>query len=129
MIHDSNETAGQSLSALVGEIAGDAHRLVKQHVELLRHEVREDFRKSRRAALVMVGAHVLGVVGCAAVAAMLVGLLTWAAPAVPWWCWCGIVGGALMALSALVYRRGKRMVASMNLLPNEIAQALKENFQ
>lgn len=128
MISDSEGTADQSLGALVGDIVSDSQKLVMQHIELLRHEVREDFRKSKRAALVMVSAHVLGVVGCATLVAMLVGLLAWAAPSVSWWCWSGIVGGILMALSAVTYYSGKRMIASMNLLPNEIARALKENF-
>lgn len=128
MIHDSNDTADQRLGALVGDILSDSRKLVMQHIELLRHEIREDFRKSKRAALVMVTAHVLGVVGCITVAAMLVGLFAWALPGVPWWCWCGIVGGMLMALAAVTYLSGKRMIASMNLLPNEIVKALKENF-
>lgn len=128
MIHDSNENADQSLGALVGDIMSDTKKLVTQHIELLRHEIHEDFRKSKRAAMVMMTAHVMGVVACITMSAMLVGLLAWALPWVSWWCWCGIVGGVLMALAVVTYHNSKRMIASTNLLPNEFVKALKENF-
>lgn len=129
MSHSSEDMADQSISSLVGEIVTDAQKLMKQHLELLRVEVREDIRKSRRAALVMASAHVLALVGCASVAAMLVGLLTWAAPGVAWWCWCGIIGGATLMMSAVVYGGGKRLLATLNLLPDQSVRALKESLQ
>jgi hypothetical protein len=59
---------------------------------------------------------------------MLVGLLAWAVPAVAWWCWSGIVGVALLILAAAVYRSAKRLLASINPLPDETARVIKEEL-
>lgn len=120
--------AEPGIASLIGGIVGDTKRLVKQHLDLFRHEVREDFRKSKRAARIMAIAHMLALVGCVFVAAMLVGLLVWAVPAVPWWCWSGLVGAALLIVSAAVYHSAKNLLASINPLPDETARVIKEEL-
>jgi hypothetical protein len=48
---DSAQHSGASITGLVTGIINDAQELIKQQVALLRHEVREDFRKTRDATL------------------------------------------------------------------------------
>jgi len=121
--------AEQSIGSLASEIIDDAQRLVKLHLELLGHEVRADLRKCKHAAFVLVIAHILAVVGFTGLFAMFVGLLAWAAPDIPWWGRCGIVGGALLLVSVIVYRRASKMLKSINPLPDETIQVIKEELQ
>src|SRR5687767_3432641 len=46
----NNTPSSQSVSGLVSGILDDAQTLFKQQIEMLKAEVREDFRRSKRAA-------------------------------------------------------------------------------
>lgn len=128
-VHTSSES---SVTNLVSGILNDAQELFKQQVVLLKHEVKDDLRKTRDAALVLViGTGVVGLGGLL-LCWGLVYLLRWAAGGedhLPLWASFGIVGGILAIVGGIVCYLGKKKFDSFNPLPEETAEALKENVQ
>jgi hypothetical protein len=118
-----------SVTGLVTGILHDAEELFKQQVALLKHEVKEDIRKTKEAtAALAAGGIVLGV-GAVLLCWALVRLLSWAIPGLPLWGSFGIVGGTFAVLGAILLYAGKKKLDSFNPLPDESAEALKENVQ
>lgn len=118
-----------SLTELVSGILHDAQELIKQQFAMLKQEIKEDFRKALTAVLCIGVGAAFGLAGLILVTIMLVKLLEALVPALPEWaCW-GIWGGiALLTAGILVYT-GIHMFKSFNPLPDQTAQALKENVQ
>ncbi len=117
----------QSVSGLVSGILEDAQTLFKQQVEMFKAEVREDFRRSKRAAEYGSLGIVFATVGALGLVTALVYLLheqyqfTMAAS------WL-IVGGAFtvagIALGAVSYY----LLERFNPLPDKTFSALQENL-
>jgi len=103
--------------------------LIKQQFELLKHEVKEDFQKTRDATLMLGIGSVVALVGLIHLTLMLVYLLQWAAPSLPLWACFGICGGLVVIVGGGLLYAGIHKFNSFNPLPDETAQALKENVQ
>jgi hypothetical protein len=119
-----------SLSSLVGGIIDDAQKLIEQQLTLLKHDVRKDIQHAKDTA-VLLGAGV-GVLAAAGLLLlfMLVHLLEWLArPNLELWHCFGIVGGAVALIGAVVLYTGKKKLDTLNVVPEESAEALKENLQ
>jgi len=118
-----------SLTELVSGILHDAQELLKQQFAMLKQEIKEDLRKTLTGLMFVGVGAAFGLAGLILVTVMLVHLLHALVPSLPEWaCW-GIWGGiALLTSAALVYA-GVHKFMSFNPLPDETAQALKENVQ
>lgn len=130
MPDDVRAGAEPSMTSLVTGIINDARDLFQQQVALFRHEVQEDFRKTKEAALALVvggGVATLGVVFlCAAV----VWFLNWVTnDRLPLWVCFLIVGGVITTAGVVLLFLGKKKMESFNPLPDQSAQALRENVQ
>jgi len=124
--HDGHEP---TVTELVSGIIDDAQKLIKQQVEMLRVEIRDDFRRTREATQYVGVGIVVGAVGGVFLLVSLVFLLKWLAPTLPdWACWA-IVGGAFVIIGGVTAYVGKRMFDSFNPLPDQSAEALQENLQ
>jgi hypothetical protein len=131
MADDVHTSSEPSVTTLVSGILKDAEELFKQQVTLLKHEVKEDLRKTRDASLVLVaGAGVL-ILGGVLLCWGLVHLITWAAGenVIPLWGSFAIVGGLIAITGGILCYTGKKKFDSFNPLPVETAEALKENVQ
>ncbi len=128
---DHSETVSEgSLTGLVTGIVNDAQELVKQQFALFKHEVKEDLRKTMEAAIALGVGIAVALVGALSLWLALVFLLDWAFdPPVPLWGWFAIVGGLFLVAGALLFYAGKAKLESFNPLPDESAEALKENVQ
>ena len=124
-----NGLAGASATQLVGGIITDAQELVKQQLALLRHEVKEDFRKAEEAGSFLVWGLGGALAGSIVLCLMLVHLLSWAVPELPGWVCYGIVGAPTAALGGALFFAGIHKFRSLNPLPDQSVQALKENYQ
>jgi hypothetical protein len=124
-----DKPADPGIVTLLGDIVADVQRLVKQHLDLFKHEVREDIRKSKQAVAALVVAYMLGWLGAMLLSAMLVGLLAWAVPQVPWWGWAGIVGVVVCVAAAAMGASAKKKFASITPVPEQTAKAIKEDLQ
>jgi multidrug transporter EmrE-like cation transporter len=118
-----------SVTSLVGGIVNDAQELMKQQFALLKAEVREDMRKTTEASTALgvgVAATLLGgIVLCFAAAH----LLSWAFPTVPLWVWYAVVGGVVTAVGVGLSCMALQKFRSFNPLPDQTAEALKENLE
>jgi len=122
---DANTT---STTELVTGIISDAQDLMKQQFDLLRHEVLDDIRKTRDAAIFFgIGA---GLVLVAAILGMmmLVHLLPWLFPDLPLWGSFGIWTAIMVVTAVVLFTTGVHKLPS-SILPEKTAQALKENIQ
>jgi hypothetical protein len=118
-----------SLTGLVTGIVNDAQELVKQQFALFKYEIREDLHKTMQAAIALGIGIAVALVGGLSLWLALVFLLFWAFPVVPLWGWFAIVGGLFIIAGALLFYAGKAKLESFNPLPNQSAEALKENVQ
>ncbi len=125
--HGSSETADGSVAMLVSGIVEDAQTLLRQQAEMLKAEVREDFKRSKRA--VELGA--VGVV-CATVGTLsLIWAMAWLLHDV-WgfahWASWGIVGGLFMIAGVALGCFSYVLLERFNPLPEKTFHALKENL-
>jgi len=125
----------QSLATLVSDIVRDVQDLVKQQLQLSRHEIEDDLRKSAEAASLFgvgVGTLFLGALSLCLMAAHLIHWLTsphGTDPAsFPLWACFAVVGGVLSILGWELTYAGRRKFQKINPLNNS-TQALQENVQ
>jgi len=121
-----------SVTSLVGGIVHDAQELLKQQLNLFKAEVKEDMRKTREAsvslAIGLVASFVGGIVLCFALAHLLHWAFTYNTPHLIW-VWYAVVGGAVTAVGLGLAFRAYQKFRSFNPLPDETAEALKENLE
>jgi uncharacterized membrane protein YqjE len=129
-VQTTNTGNQPSVTPLVTGIIDDLQELIKQNLALFKVEVREDFKKTKDAAIALGVGIGLAAVGGLHLTLMLVFLLWWAfAPNLPLWGCFAIVGGVFAAIGIALYLRGKNKLESFNPLPDETAGALQENVQ
>lgn len=129
MANDLRSDNGVSITQLVSGIVSDSQELIKQQWELFRHEVRDDLRKTKEASAALALGAGLASVGGLLLCFLLVHLVAWAAPTWPLWVCYGVVGVPIAAVGAALVNWGITKLKSMNPLPDQSAQALKENFR
>jgi uncharacterized membrane protein YqjE len=129
MAEDLHRGSDPSVTALVTGIIHDAQELIKQQVALVRTEIRDDFRKTKEGALSLALGLGVGALGALLLCFALVYLLAWAVPQVPLWVWFAVIGVLLGAAGAAMIYAGSKKFESINPLPDQSAQALRENVQ
>jgi hypothetical protein len=117
-----------SLTGLVTGILHDTEQLFKQQFALLKHEVREDMRKTAMASAAMAAGATVTVLGVLVLVLGVPRLLAWATD-MPVWAWFLIVGAVITVAGLCLLYAGKKKFDSFNPLPVETAEALKENVQ
>jgi len=136
MATEVQDRSDPSLSSLVGGIVSDVQDLVKQQLQLTRHEIEDDLRKARDAAALFA----LGVGVCLLSAIsfclMLAHLLHWLTgpqgldPAgFPLWACHGVVGATLVVIGGCLTGVGRQKMKTVHPMNNQATQALKENVQ
>jgi hypothetical protein len=123
-----NPSEQQNISALVTGILHDAEELIRQQVKLIRHEVKEDFRKTKEAAVPMGIGLWLALLGSILLSVAVALGLVEAGLLLPWSSFA-IVGGTVALVGGGLFYVGKKKFASFNPLPDESAEALKENLE
>jgi hypothetical protein len=129
MANDIQTGQEPRLAELVSGIVSDAEHLVKQQLELFKTEIKDEVRKTKEGALSLAGGIFIGVLGTVLLAFGIVYLLAWAAPAVPLWGWFLIVGAVLAVGGFALCWEGKNRLESLHPMPEQSAEALKENVQ
>jgi pheromone shutdown protein TraB len=119
-----------TLTSLVTGIVNDAQELFKQQLALFKTEVREDLRKTREAATSLALGAVVLLIGAVLLCLMLVHLLHAVTdPQWPLWACYATVGGAVVAIGAVLVGLAYARFKSFNPLPDETAAALQENLE
>jgi len=116
-----------TVTQLVSGIVNDAQELLRQQAEMLKAEVREDFKRSKRAAE-------FGSVGIALTTVGLLGVITALAYflheqyAFRMWASWGIVGGLFAGVGIACGAFAYLLLERFNPLPDKTFNALKENL-
>ena len=118
-----------SVTSLVSGILDDAQHLMKQQAELLKADLRKDLREAKEVGVSFVVGGSLLAGGGIMLLFMLVYLLSWAIEGLPLWGSFGIVGGILAVAGGIVFYRGQEKLEHLNPLPEQSAEAMKENLQ
>ena len=116
----------RSIGALLTDILGDVHVIVRGEVRLAKAEIREEIAKARRGAVLLVagGLVLTAALGCGLLAAIY-GLATvW-----PPWAAALAVGGATAVLGAALALGGKKQIGAVELPPQKTAASVRENLQ
>jgi pilus assembly protein TadC len=129
MSADLQTNSGPSLTHLVSGIVSDAQALLKQQLALFRTEMKQDIKRTKQALVSLVIGLALVSVGGTLLCFMAVYVLASAFPQLPLWACFGIVGGALTIGGGLAFYLALKQFQEFNPLPDESAQALKENVQ
>jgi Putative Actinobacterial Holin-X, holin superfamily III len=127
--NDVHSPPDRSITTLVGGIIADAQQLIQQQFTMFRQEVRDDFRKTKEAALSLAVGVTISLAGSVLLLVMLPLLLHWAVPELALWACFGIVAGVLAALGGVLAYRGVKKFQSFNPLPDQSADAFMENLQ
>jgi len=118
-----------STTELVTGILNDAQELLKQQLQLFRHEVIEDLKKTRDASIMLgIGAG-LGLLGAIMFAFTPVYAVATLFPHLPLWGSFALWTVAFLAGAGILFMVGIKKLSHVHVLPEESAQALKENVQ
>jgi hypothetical protein len=116
-----------SVTGLVSGIISDAQTLLKQQADMLKAEVREDFKRSKRAAEFGAVGIVFTTVGALGLITALAYLLHEQYAFKMWASW-GIVGGLFAIVGAACAGFSYVLLERFNPLPDKTFNALKENI-
>lgn len=129
MASDMRTSTEPRFSELVTGILHDVQDLIKQQTALLQAEIREDYRKTKEAAVSLVCGVAIATLGSVLLALMMVHLIAWAAPTWPLWVCYAIVGGTITGLGGTLYYVGHERFKTFNPLPDKTVEVMKENVQ
>jgi hypothetical protein len=118
---------GQSVTELVSGIVADSQELVKQQFALLRAEMKEDFRRTVRSALLIAVGGVLALPAAVLLCFTIVYAINAAGLSLS--ASFLIVGGAAAIGSAILIGIGVQRFRSFNALPDQTVEAFKENVR
>jgi len=122
-----NGTEG-SVTGLMSGIFNDAQELMKQQLLLLRHEVKDDVRKTATGAASLAAGGAICALGGLMLCFMLVYIIHEAAKLDLWICY-GTVGAVIAAIGGALLYFGVRKFQTLNPVPEQSMQALKETMQ
>ena len=128
MIRDI-QTPEPSVTGLVSGIVQDVQKLIQQQLALFKHEIRENLRKSKEAALMLGLGIGIGSVGGLLLSFMLVYLLNWAFPKLALWICFLIIGMLASAAAGGLFLAAKKKLESVSAVPEQSVEAFKENVQ
>jgi hypothetical protein len=119
---------GQTITGLVSGILRDGEELIKQQVALARAEIKADFQRGVRAATLL-GVGVLALVPAVLLLAHMFVYLLHEQGGLSRWASYGIVGGAFALLGAVLVAVGVQRFRSINPMPDQTVEAIKENVR
>lgn len=116
-----------SLADLLGNLMTDAQTLVRKEIELARAELSGEIDKAKQAGIALGAGAAVAAVGALLLVIMVVQvLIAWGLA--PWLAYL-IVGGLLTAVGALALMAGLRRAQSVDPLPRETIDTVREDVQ
>jgi cobalamin biosynthesis protein CobD/CbiB len=128
MIEQATEVMPPSAPALLSGIVDDAQRLLRQEVQLAKQEFKQEWQKTKSAAVSFLAGTAALVLAMIFLLFMVVYLLAYYTPIPIWGCY-GIVGGVLAVIALTLLMLGKKEAGQIQLLPPQTVATLKENAQ
>ena len=121
------DASGASLTSLLGGIISDAQTLIRQQADMLKAEVREDFKRSKRAAEFGAMGIVFSTVGALGLVTAVAYLLHERFEFAMWASW-GMVGGLFLVVGVALARVSYVLLERINPLPVKSMNALQDNL-
>ena len=121
------DASGASLTSLLGGIVSDAQTLIRQQAEMLKAEVREDFKQSKRAAQFGALGIVFSTVGALGLVTAIAYLLHERFQFAMWASW-GMVGGLFLIAGVSLAWVSYGLLERINPLPVKSMHALQDNL-
>jgi predicted PurR-regulated permease PerM len=128
MIVQTTQETQPSSTALLSGIVDDAQRLLRQEVQLAKQEFKQEWQKTKSAAVSFLAGTAALVLATVFLLFMVVYLLAYYTPIPMWGCY-GIVGGVLAVIAITLLMFGKQEAGQIQLLPPQTVATLKENAQ
>jgi hypothetical protein len=119
-------TAEPTLGQLVSGLVSDTQLLLRQELALAKHEVYEEVRKTKSAAVQLGIGIGLAALGGLLLIIMLVHALN-ALTQWPLWVCYGVIGGLIAVAGAALLYAGKRQLSDIDLVPLHTLETMKEN--
>jgi uncharacterized membrane protein YqjE len=117
-----------SMTGLLSGIVNDAQELIKQQLQLFKHELKDDMKRAQEA-LPSLGLGVVVAVAAVFLLGMtLANLLFWAVPAVPLWVWYLVTTVVFGVVGCVLLYFAKKNLESLPM-SHEAAEATKENVE
>jgi hypothetical protein len=119
--------SGEQFASLAEGVLTDVQKLIADHIDLLRAEVRQDLRRAGTAAASLGTGAGLAALGGIMGTLMVVHLLH-RATRLPLWTCYGLVGGALGVGGAALLSSAAREVAQLGRVAPQTARAVREDI-
>jgi Putative Actinobacterial Holin-X, holin superfamily III len=116
-----------TLTQLVSGIADDAQRLIQQQYQMLRAELKDDFRRTLSAVKYLGVGIAAAMFGAVFLMVALPLVLNDVFNLPPWAGWA-IIGGIMLVVGGIALYAGKRIFEKNNPLPDKTLNALEENL-
>lgn len=116
------------IAPLLTGMLEDVERLGKQHMALLKEEVKEDLSRAGNAALWLGAGAASAFVGMVLLLFMAVHLLN-EIPSLPLWACYGIVGAVVVVGGAALIYTGRQKLDAITPLPEQSLDEVKEDVQ
>jgi hypothetical protein len=122
MATDLKSNQEPSVTSLVTGIISDAEDLFKQQFALLKHDVREDIRKTKEVGFTLALGAGLALVGGILLVQMLVYLTQALVPDLPLWVCYGIWGVVMFIAGGILVFVAMKTLDTLQPLPDKLAQ-------
>ena len=127
-VNSASHNSEPTLAELVNGLMSDAKLLVRQELALARHELYEEARKTKTAAVSAGMGIGIGAIGGLLLIIMLVHLLR-ALTEWPIWTCYGIVGGIFAVVGVALLYSARRKISQIYVVPQQTVETMKENVR
>lgn len=129
MLAELKQEIHQIIVPLINTIFQDGQKLIVQEIALAKSEIKKDVRSAGYALVSLIVGAMLGFVAIVLFTLMGVYGVHAAYPDIPLWKVFGGAGGIVALISAIIVYSAKRLAASIDFVPKETVESLRENFQ
>ena len=123
-----SQSSVKSVGSLIADIFADVQTLLSQELQLAKHELQEEGRKTVNASLAVGSGLFLALFGLLLLLFMLVHLLN-ALTQLPLWACYGTIGGLVVVSAITLVVVGMKRAKQVQVLPVRTVETLKENVQ
>jgi uncharacterized membrane protein YedE/YeeE len=130
MIPNVQTGSEPGLASLAAGIVHDIQELLQQQLRLFKHELEVKVQKTKEASAFLVLGMLLLLLGSVVLCVGFAQLLDWGFPVLaPWGGGYFIVAALALVPGAILAATGRQQLESLNPVPEETAEAIKENLQ
>jgi uncharacterized membrane protein YqjE len=117
-----------TVTSLLSGIVNDAQELIKQQLQLFKHELKDDMKRAQEALPSLGLGVVVAVTACFLLGLTLAHLLAWAVPAIPLWGCYAITTVVFGVVGCILLYFAKKNLESLPM-SRQAAEATQENVE